>query len=171
MATGGRRMDCRTARLLLDFARPRGPGRPPTDADALEAQLSGCADCDVLARAERAADERLAQAMRDVPVPDGLRDRIVARLQAERGDRHRRWLGWTVRGAAAAAAILLAVWLGFVWYRYRPRELDLWALHNEVSARYMSPSADKAVDWFKEDFNLKTVAPVNFNYRYLKDFG
>ena len=39
-------MDCRTARMLLDFARPRCPELPQGETDALEAHLSGCADLD-----------------------------------------------------------------------------------------------------------------------------
>ena len=50
--------------------------------------------------------------MRDVAVPGGLRERILARLQAERGDQRRRVLGWTVRALAAAALILLVIFAG-----------------------------------------------------------
>src|SRR5689334_15791744 len=110
MADGGRRMDCRTARLLLDFERPRVPELPPDDASALDAHLAGCPECEALAQADRAADDRLGRAMRDVAVPEGLHQRILDRLVAERGDQRRRWLGWTVRVAAAAAVVVLAVW-------------------------------------------------------------
>lgn len=162
-------MDCRTARLLLDFARPRCPELPRSETDALEAHLSGCAECDTLARAERAADARLAQAMRDVSVPQGLRERIAARLQAERGDRHRRWLGWAVRGAAAAAVILLAVWLGFVWYGNRPRSLDLLALHESVC--YDSPDPERVKAAFHDQYKLAIPMPSDFNYACLKFYG
>jgi hypothetical protein len=163
-------MDCRTARLLLDFARPRCPELPPDEADALGAHLAGCTECDILARAERAGDARLAQAMRDVSVPEQLPGRILARLDTERGDRQRRRVGWTVRIAAAAAGIVLATWLGIVWYGTRTRPLDLEALHDKAVV-HTSASAKKVEEWFKEDFGLTMTAPTAFNYGHLKDFG
>jgi len=164
-------MDCRTARLLLDFARPRCPELPPEDSDALDAHLSGCADCDAVARVEREADSRIAHAMRAVDVPIGLRERILDRLESERGDRQRRRLGWTVRVAAAAAVVLLAVWFGFSWFRHRPQPLDTERQHAQWFARMTSPGPRKVEAWFKEDFDLATVAPSDFNYAYFKDFG
>jgi len=164
-------MDCRTARLLMDFARPRCSELPADDADALGQHLAGCADCDALARAERAADARLGEAMRVVSIPEGLRGRILSRLDLERGNRRRRLAGWTVRVAAAAAVVLLAVYLGLVWYNNRARKLDLWALHDQVFTRTYSADAKKVEGWFKEDLNITTVAPTQFNYAYLKEFG
>jgi hypothetical protein len=163
-------MDCRTARLLLDFARPRCPELPTEDADALDAHLSGCAECDALSHAERVIDVRLTQAMSAVDIPAGLRDRIVARLEKERGNRQRRRLGWTMRFAAAAAVIFLAVWAGFAWFRNQPRELDTEALLDNRIIK-SSPDREKVANWFKEDFNLTTVAPAGFDYRFFKDYG
>jgi hypothetical protein len=164
-------MDCRTARLLLDFARPRCPELPADEAEALDAHLSGCAECDALSHADRVVDVRLSQVMSAVDIPIGLRDRIVARLVSDRGDRQRRRLGWTVRIAAAAAVVLLAVWAGFAWFGSRLRELDIERVHTEGYAKYTSPDRDKVANWFKEDFNLATVAPGGFDYRFFKDYG
>jgi hypothetical protein len=162
-------MDCRTARLLLDFARPRAPELPPSDADALDTHLAGCSECDALARAERASDARLAEAMRDVLVPDGLRDRILASLQTERGDRRRRALAWTVRAVAAAALVFLVAWLGSIWYGNRPRELDVWRLHDEVCYQPLDPDKVKAA--FHEQYKIQTPIPAGFNYACLKFYG
>ena len=49
-------MDCRTARLLLDFARPRPAELAAEEAAALEGHLTGCPECDSLARTERQLD-------------------------------------------------------------------------------------------------------------------
>ena len=65
-------MDCRTARHLLDYARPRVPELDRPDQEALDGHLAVCPECDALARAERQFDEHLGQAVRDVPVPQGL---------------------------------------------------------------------------------------------------
>lgn len=63
-------------------------------------------------------DARLTAAFRDVPVPTGLDERLLARLVAEQSPApslrfSRRW--WLVAGSlatAAAASLLVAVWLG-----------------------------------------------------------
>src|SRR5262245_13853267 len=99
-------MDCNTARLLLDFARPGD--LDAAEAGDLERHLADCPDCGPPARAGRALDRHLGRAVRRVEVPEGLRGRLLARLEADRGDLHRRWAGHGLRAAAAAAAVLLA---------------------------------------------------------------
>ena len=61
-----------------------------------------------------AIDARLTAAFRDVPVPEGLAERLLERLAAERPRflHSRRWLLAGGGLLTAAAAILLAVWLG-----------------------------------------------------------
>ena len=76
-------MDCKTARQWLEFHRPRGGELTAEDVAALEGHLAVCADCDAAVRAERAADAALARAMQAVPIPAGLQDRLLARLDAE----------------------------------------------------------------------------------------
>src|ERR1700752_2772031 len=96
-------MDCNTARLLLNFARPQARDLDPEEAGDLENHLDRCSDCHGLARGERRLDERLGQAMRQVEVPAGLREQLLARLEAERGDWYRRRFGHTMGPAAAPA--------------------------------------------------------------------
>jgi hypothetical protein len=161
-------MDCRTARLLLDFARPRLPELPADDADALEAHLASCPECESLARAERETDARLGAAMRAVPIPEELRQRILAGLEVQHGQWQRLWVGRTVRGLAAAAAILAIVWLGLLWYSRGPREFDPAALQEDIFARYTSPDREKVQQWFQDYRRVKTSAPAGFNYACLK---
>ena len=60
-----------------------------------------------------AVDARLTKAFRDVPVPEGLAERLLDRLAAERPrSRSRRWLLAGGGLLAAAAGLVLAVWLG-----------------------------------------------------------
>jgi hypothetical protein len=60
-----------------------------------------------------AVDACLTKAFRDVAVPDGLAERLLAGLAVERPrPRSRRWLLAVGGLAAAAATVLLAVWLG-----------------------------------------------------------
>jgi hypothetical protein len=163
-------MDCRTARLLLDFARPSRPELPADDLDALDAHLLGCAECEALSRAERAADVRLAQAMREVSLPEGLRERIGARLETERGHRQRRRVAWTLRAAIAAAILFVSCWFG--WSRYaKPKpELDLERLHYDVVMN-LPQEPDKVKQGFLDHYNVKTPTPTAFNYAFLKFYA
>src|SRR5947209_14835473 len=104
---GGRPMDCKTARLLLDFARPQACEVEPEDSQLLAGHLAQCTDCDRAARAGRQVDGWLGQAMRQVEVPAGLEEQILARLEVQRGDRARRRLAHGLRVAAAVAAAVL----------------------------------------------------------------
>ncbi len=164
-------MDCKTARLLLDFHRPHPAELPPDDHDALEAHLAGCPDCDAAARADRQLDAVLGPAVRNVPVPDGLRDRIRARLGAERGDRHTRWVGWAVRVSAAAAALLLAAWLAWAWLRpHHVENFDVVALREGVALKHHHPSPEKVNEWFEQEHGVATAAPTDFRYELLAHY-
>ena len=103
-------MDCRTARLLLDFSHPQAHELEAEEAGALEHHLDHCPDCHGLARAERRLDEQLGKAMRQVEVPSGLRERLLTRLEIDRNDWYRHRFGHGLRIAAAAAAVLLLGW-------------------------------------------------------------
>src|SRR5690606_38408018 len=84
-------MECRTARLLLDLAHPPADPLDAADAGALEGHLACCPDCAALARGQGRFDDAVGLAMRRVAVPEGLRDRLLARLEQEPPTR-RRWL-------------------------------------------------------------------------------
>ena len=84
-------MDCRTARQLLDFARPRRPELEAVELEELEAHLADCPDCGPLAQVERQMDNRLGQAMRAVAVPENLQGRLLARLESDRARQARQW--------------------------------------------------------------------------------
>src|SRR6516165_7065462 len=149
-------MDCRTARLLLDYARPHRTELPADEAAPLEAHLASCPDCETLARCERQADDRLGKAMRDVPMPDDLRQRIFERLQTERVKRQRRWLAWGARAAAVAAIVLVGAWW---WIHTQPApkpQLDPVAMQEE---RRASKDREQIEAYFREEYGVTTVAP------------
>src|SRR5262245_9946162 len=111
-------MDCNTARLFLQLGRPGSPDLAGEEVAELENHLAQCAACGQLAHDQDRLDQHLSRAMRDVPVPVGLKEQVLLRLDAERGAMHRRWGGRAVLGAAAAAALLLGGW--GVWYAFSP---------------------------------------------------
>jgi hypothetical protein len=161
-------MDCRTAQLLLDFARPRPGELHPTDTDALEAHLAGCPECHALAQAERRIDDHLGRAMRDVPVPDHLQRQVLGRLRQARSQRRQRILAWTAR-LSAAAALLIAVGLGVwavVWKPHALPELDLENLH-AIAFVENHPTPEQVEEWFREQYGIDTVVPSRFNYHLL----
>jgi hypothetical protein len=163
-------MDCRTARLLLDFQRPRAGELPADEAAELERHLAGCPECDAAWRAERRLDDHLGRAVRDVPVPDGLRERLLGRLKEERAAVLRRQVAWAARGAAVAAALLLGV---FAWWHFvgsRPPHLDYIDRRDDDVVKYNARSAEDVQNWFRDHRQVTMVAPKQFNYDYLAEY-
>jgi hypothetical protein len=110
-------MDCKTARLLLDFARPQAHELEAEEAEALESHLDHCPDCHSQARDERQLDDCLGKAMRQVEVPAGLREQLLARLESARSDWYRQRFAHAARLCAAAAALVVLSWAGSYWLR------------------------------------------------------
>jgi hypothetical protein len=167
-------MDCRTARSLLDFARPRSAELHPSEADALDSHLNGCPECDALFRHERQIDEHLAQAVRDVPIPEGLRDRLLARLATQRRRRLRR-LVLNSAALAAAAAVLLAlgVWGWQEWARPPLLRPDLVGAHHEAVEQALTIDQIKLPTTVTTDQepSLPDIQPGPLNARWLAWYG
>jgi hypothetical protein len=162
-------MDCKTARLLLDYARPAPAELPGGDAAALEGHLTACPECEAVVRAERQVDDHLGRAVRDVPVPDGLRDRLLARLRVER----RRWYRrWGLRGAgAAAAALALALGLWQPWHRTALPAPDVERIAYEVTVQNAQRTGAEEVEaWFTQYRGFPVVSPREFDGQSL-DYG
>jgi hypothetical protein len=169
-------MDCKTARLLLYFTHPRTAELEADEAAALEGHLADCSLCGTLAQSERRADNRIGQAMRAVPVPDGLRTRLLTQLDAEREHWYRRRL---LRGAgvvAAAAAVILVAWLGISWRNDHPPAPDSEAIAGEFLTDLANPSPDTVRESFERK-GFKVTAPSDsdpkegLNYRLLRYYG
>ncbi len=157
-------MDCKTARLLLEFARPSAPELDPADAEGLHEHLTDCPDCGPLYQVERKVDDYLARAVRAVPLPEGLEARLGDRLRRERRAWYRRRL-WVPSVAAAAAAVILAVVLGIGRHRSLPG-VDLEALIHDLNNR-AGASPAQVEEWFQNAYHVQTVAPVQFDYNFL----
>src|SRR5262245_565381 len=98
-------MECKTAQQLAAFL---APGKSELDAEhsaALESHVRACPECARRIRFAQSFDQQIARAMRNVPVPAGLKERIAARLSPKRPVWYRRP---AVRAWAAAAAGLIA---------------------------------------------------------------
>ena len=108
-------MDCKTARLLLDFARPKARELEAEEAAELDRHLDHCPDCHSQAYNERQLDDRLGKAMREVEIPAGLREQLLTCLESARSDWHRQRFARIARLSVAAAALLLLSWTGWYW--------------------------------------------------------
>jgi hypothetical protein len=161
-------MDCRTARQLWDFARPIHPELERGELQELETHLDECPECGPLIRAERRVDQHLGKAMQAVPVPKGLHGRISARLARER------W-GWNQRGRriaavlGAAAAIFLVVGTVFLWPR-KPIYLPVDQIGGRIWVQTANPRPE-AIEADFESMGIKTVAPADVNYSFLRYYG
>jgi hypothetical protein len=159
-------MDCKTARLLLHFTHPRTTELEADEAAALEGHLADCPQCGSLAQAERQADNRIGQAMRAVAVPEGLRTRLLAQLDAEREHWYRRRLLRVAGLVAAAAALVLIVWLGIK--SKRPDSPDFTEATRQVEfVQVGGPSPETIRDWFREERGVRTVPPADLDYALL----
>jgi hypothetical protein len=147
--------------MLLEVAHPIATQLEPAETAQLAAHLAECPDCGYLAEVERRVDEKFAAAMRDVPMPEGLKERIGRHLQVERDA----W--WRVRvtrvaGAAVAACVL--VWLSYAFWFSKRSDPDLQQVLSKVDQRESGP---QVVEQFFDEMGVPMRAPRRFNYDFL----
>jgi hypothetical protein len=154
-------MDCKTARLLDELRGNRESELPPEDNVALDEHLHSCTDCQRLVAAERRIDTHIAQTMKAVLVPNGLKARILDQLATERGAWYRRRI---FAVTAAAAAVILAVGL-FAWQPQNRVKLD----PNNLIANedHYVEDANSIVQPWLELHGIQYHPPVPFDSRLL----
>jgi hypothetical protein len=159
-------MDCKHARLLLAFVRPGNPTElDDGEAADLTHHLDGCPVCAGLAHDEQRADDRIGRAMRDVVLPEGLRTRLLNRVNAARDAWYR---GWLVRVGGVAAGVLIAVLIARAWFAPPSLSGDT-AAFTRVYDLQPREAADveKA---FKDDFQVGMKAPTELRYDLLQGY-
>ena len=128
-------MDCKTAANLIELCVPaEEAGGPPERADIAE-HLEECPTCLERFRACQAAEPRIARSMQSVPVPAGLRERILTHLAAAPVPLERRRLVRRVLFPAAAA--IVAVVAGSLLFWTSRRQPDV----VRISARGLGEQA------------------------------
>ena len=85
-------MNCQDVHQLLAFADRKAEELDQPERDALKQHLEKCPDCAEQSLAERRADALVGAAMRDVPVPADLKQKVLKRLAAERGGVPWKWM-------------------------------------------------------------------------------
>src|SRR5688500_9259377 len=111
-------MECRDAQFYLRLRRHAADELGADVTAALDGHCATCAACSTDARAAAAFDRAVAAAMKAVPVPSGLRERLITQAARAQGAALRQ-KAYRVGGLVAAA--LLLVGIGFsVYTRARP---------------------------------------------------
>ncbi len=137
-------MDCKTARLMLEFARPQHAELDPLDLRALEAHVAACPECALRTKQERALDEQLGRAMCKVDVPDQLRSRLLRRLAKEKAAVEKwRWKRYAAAATAVAALLLLAIGGWSMWHQATLPLLDPNWIKDETVRAEISPPANE----------------------------
>lgn len=148
-------MDCNTARVYLQLGG--------LDADELHEHLGLCTACTHLAQDQKRLDDHLGQAMRAVEVPRGPKQELLLRLAAEHGARQRRWAGYAVYGALAAATVVLAWGLYTLWGGGKPVIYGEEVVHN---FNILRPDQD-ACNFLLNKLGARGGAPSFVNYAFL----
>src|SRR5690349_10025566 len=112
-------MECRDAQFYLRLRHHAADELGPDVDAALEGHLTTCPACAAEARAAASFDRALASAMRAVPVPAGLHERLLTRAASKQGEILR---GRLYRTGALVAAALVLVALGIsIFSAARPK--------------------------------------------------
>ena len=163
-------MECKTAQLLIEFARPGAGDIDGPDLVDLETHLAQCPACEELARSERLVDDHIGKAMRQVDVPDRLRARLHNRLTLERRNWYRKHLRRAALTLASVAALVLVVWGVWWWRASQLAEVDvevLWAQANHITEPGFGP---REVESYFRRRGYPMIASDDFNYSLLTSF-
>src|SRR5262249_37186855 len=147
---------CRMARLLLEFTHPGGSELRPAEAAELETHLHTCLECDAAARTDRRVDEHLGRAVREVPLPVGLRQRVMDRLARDRAVARRRWAFRAVGSAAAVFLVALSWW---VWAVVSVPALPVETINRDAHTFQISRDSENVTQWFQEKYHVNVEAP------------
>ncbi|OWK38235.1 DUF3379 family protein [Fimbriiglobus ruber] len=161
-------MNCETARSLLAFRRPGGPAElAPEDAAALARHCAACPACAALASRDAAFDTAVASAMKAVPVPVGLRDRLVASARTGQAARLRRTVGFRLAFAASVMATGALGYGGYLKFFLPAPDATEFVKNNENA---MDAPENEVALWLSSQ-SLPPHLPLDFDYRLFRDRG
>ena len=152
-------MDCQKVQQLLVFLDRKSEDFDAVERDAVLQHLAKCPACQALAESERRADEVMGSAMREVPVPADLQQKVMKRLSAQQPR-----LPWK-RGITAIAAMVL-IGLSVGWYLQPLPQVTESDLTN-IEFRGFGWE-DKKVAQFVADEGMQVELPRTLNYEYLR---
>jgi hypothetical protein len=148
-------MECHEARMLLAFTRPGSDAMDAAERAEVQQHLESCPECAVMALSEQAVDGAFGKAMREVPVPAGLQQRVLAKVAANRP------YPWPA--IAAAAAILMLVAGAGTWLLWPLPRVDTVRVQDDFN-RDTDPDSVEA--WFKKQ-GVEMEAWRQLDHRHL----
>ncbi|MBM3983363.1 MAG: DUF3379 domain-containing protein [Planctomycetes bacterium] len=155
-------MECRDAQFYLRLRRHAADELGPDVTGTLDSHLATCAACAADARAALSFDRALTAAMRSVPVPSGLREKLFTQAAAKQGAVLR---GKLYRAGGLVAAGLLVLGIGFgVFSNSRPK------VDSQVLIDIASNQSEQAVSRFLVANKLPDHLPMPFDYDLLMHF-
>src|SRR5262245_23395244 len=138
--------------MLSTFFGRQGSELAAEDSAALDAHVASCPKCADLVKFERAFDDRIAKAMLAVPIPAGLKGRLLDGVSAHRGA----WYRQKFYALAGVAAVVVLCVVGVVaWQIGTAPELTL----SEIVASHDA----KARDPLNEDI-AKVLGPRGLEF-------
>jgi hypothetical protein len=160
-------MNCETANILVLFSRPLGKSDlAPEEAQALASHLSSCPACAAAAEKQRATDEAIGRAFRDVPVPAGLSEKLLREAYAKQGAALRRKIYLTI---AAGAFVVAGGFAGYLVHWATRPHLDTNQLLDQLQYDLENPEA-ATLAWLKSE-GLPQQLPEAFDFRLLTSKG
>ncbi len=158
-------MDCSNARLLGTLSGSRNQAElDAEELQALENHLQTCPVCASHLIGERAFDEAVAKAIREVPIPAGLAQKIHQKLGNH--TKHRR-PSWQALLAAGGLAACMAIGLVSYWWM-QPTYLNPTLVLAELDDK-VANEPEEIEAWFAQR-GISMVAPVQFNYSLLRNY-
>lgn len=154
-------MDCRTAQQLLPYHGRAAAELTPSDAQALDVHLAECASCAAQLQTEQQLDTHFAQAVRAVPIPIGLRQRLVRRLTLQQKAGQWRRLDRWVTAAAACILIGLGGYLVLAHQRF-DKPLNM-RDYGDISQPH---STDQVQDWLDYVLTDSLALPAELRDRW-----
>lgn len=130
-------MNCQEVLLQLEVSRPGSDDLQSPELRDAAAHLDGCQECQASFGNRQRLDERISRSMLDVPIPPGLKDRLLASLESgtavasasEQGagelpslPQRRRWSFDNIRVRMAAAVTLATVVIAGLFFAFPPPE-------------------------------------------------
>ena len=155
-------MECRDAQFYLRLRRHAADELGPDVSAALDGHCATCAACAADARAAAAFDRALATAMRAVPVPSGLRERLITQAARAQGAALR---NKALRVGGVAAAVLLTFGIGLSLYSTTRPKVNTDAIVQQSDDLYGKP-AEYARKWLEAE-KLPGELPWDFDYDLL----
>jgi len=157
-------MDCFNARMLMQLSGPALRELPRSERGPLDEHLASCSDCAGFAHNDRLVDQALGRAMRNVPIPAGLENRLRSSLKS----RYRRAGLWT--WVSAAACLFLAVGTATWWWNRSPQDIRFEQFVSVIDSQ-TAAQPDDVEQWFQDEAGIAMTAPRQFNYKNLESYG